>query len=175
MRRLMMLRPLVLFFLSCGIGQSTLISDSKSLVKAAREAKPDPILELSAGTFLLTEALELPSGITLKGVGMEKTIITNTTATPRKEGLFGFNSKSDFSSFVTKDNLIECTGLSRPLFRDESSSRSKVEGNQLMNVSDSDRFMNAKKAGLGAPLKFTCGVHRELTVDGWTAKPTSKK
>ncbi|MGC6426107.1 MAG: right-handed parallel beta-helix repeat-containing protein [Akkermansiaceae bacterium] len=101
-------------------------------------------------------------------------IITNTTATPRKDGLFGFNPNSDFSTFLFKENIIECSGLTRPLFRNEASYRSQLEGNRLINVSDSDRFKTTQKAGLEAPLKFTCGVRGEITVDGWTAKLTPK-
>ena len=44
-------------------------------------------------------------------------ILTRTTATPRSEGLFGFNPKCDFKTIVFKDNLIECVGEPRPLLR----------------------------------------------------------
>ena len=43
-------------------------------------------------------------------------------------------------------------------------------------MSGTARYADAptkQKAGLGAPLKFTCGVNNEMTVDGW--KATLKK
>ncbi len=97
-------------------------------------------------------------------------IITNTTTTPRTEGLFGFNSKCDFSTFVIKDNIIECIGQARPLLRTPESYKSLIENNQLTNVSDTDKYDNKKtdkKTGLEAPLQFKAGVHEEYTVDGW--------
>jgi len=104
-------------------------------------------------------------------------IIARTTTTPRKEGFFGYNKKCDFSTFKLTDNIIECEGLARPLFRNNESYGIKVENNKLTNVSDTDRYKNPKTGdviGLLAPLKFTCGVHDELTVDGWKTRPTQK-
>ncbi|HLY73076.1 MAG TPA: hypothetical protein VKU80_03070, partial [Planctomycetota bacterium] len=100
-------------------------------------------------------------------------IIARTTAAPRKEGLFGFNPKCDFSTIMIKDNVIECQGQARPLLRCKESYESVVTNNQLANVSDADHYANPRsdaKAGLLAPLTFECGVGGEVTVDGWSAK-----
>lgn len=102
-------------------------------------------------------------------------IITRTTVTPRKEGLFGLNGESDFSTIAILDNIIECEGLARPLLRKDESYGATIRNNRLTNVADTDRYENPQteaKAGLEAPLKFTCGVHGELTVDGWNTYPT---
>lgn len=105
-------------------------------------------------------------------------IRTKTTATPRKEGLFGFNSKSDFKTITIRDNLIECEGQSRPLVRNKESYGAKIENNTLTNVADAEKLTNAKadrKIGPEQPLKFACGVDGEFTVDGWKGTPTKKK
>lgn len=102
-------------------------------------------------------------------------IITRTTATPRNDGLFGFNSKCDFATISIKDNLIECEGQARPLLRAKESYRATVENNTLTNVSDADQLKNPKATrpiGLEKPLKFECGVHSEFTVEGWKTRPT---
>jgi hypothetical protein len=99
-------------------------------------------------------------------------IITRTTTTPRKEGLFGFNPKCDFKTFSIRDNIIECQGLARPLLRSDKSYGATIENNKLTNVSDTHRYKNPQTdatAGLEAPLKFECGVHGEYAVDGWKA------
>lgn len=104
-------------------------------------------------------------------------IIARTTATPRKEGLFGFNDKSDFSTYKIVDNIIECEGLARPLLRRENSYQATIENNLLTNVSDTDRYENpqtGKKAGLEEPLLFEVGVHGEMTVDGWELRPSEE-
>lgn len=103
-------------------------------------------------------------------------IIARTTATPRKEGLFGLNPKCDFSTIQIIDNIIECRGQSRPLLRNKESYQAEIRNNLLKNVPDTDQFANAKtdaQAGLETPLKFTCGVHDELTVDGWKHRPSN--
>ncbi len=104
-------------------------------------------------------------------------VVARATATPRQEGLFGFNAKCDFKTISIRDNLIECEGQPRPLLRAKESYRAVVENNTLTNVSDSDKLANPKAArpvGLESPLKFACGVHDEFTVDGWKAGPTPK-
>lgn len=104
-------------------------------------------------------------------------IITRTTATPRKEGLFGFNANCDFDTFSIRDNIIFCEGIQRPLLRRSESYNATIENNQLVNVLDSDRYENPKKdrrPGLEKPLKFECGVHGEFTVDGWNVKETAE-
>ena len=104
-------------------------------------------------------------------------IITRTTATPRKDGLFGLNSACDFKTISLRDNIIECQGQPRPLLRSKESYAAVIQNNKLTNVSDTDRYENAKsgtRAGLEALLKFECGVHEEFTVDGWKAGPAAK-
>jgi len=104
-------------------------------------------------------------------------IIARTTATPRKEGLFGFNPGCDFKTITIRDNIVECQGQARPLLRCKESYGSAIGNNDLTNVSDTDRYANPKsdqRAGPEKPLKFECGVHGEITVDGWQAKPTAK-
>jgi hypothetical protein len=104
-------------------------------------------------------------------------IIARTTATPRKEGLFGFNSKCDFGTITIKDNIIECQGQARPLLRCKESYGSTISNNALTNVADTDRYSNPKteqRAGPEKPLTFECGVHGEFTVEGWKAKPAAK-
>ena len=104
-------------------------------------------------------------------------IIARPTSTPRKEGLFGFNSECDFKTITIRDNVIECQGLARPLVRNDESYGANVTNNQLTNVSDTSRFANPKtdaRSGLEEPLKFACGVHGEVIVDGWEALPARK-
>jgi nitrous oxidase accessory protein len=105
-------------------------------------------------------------------------IIARTTKTPRTEGLFGFNDKSDFTTFTFRNNRIECEGTARPLFRNDASGASLVENNQLVNVTDTTRYTNKQTGqpiGLEQPLQFTCGVNGELTVDGWKTRRTPAK
>jgi hypothetical protein len=105
-------------------------------------------------------------------------ILTRTTATPRTEGLFGFNPGSDFKTIVIRDNLIECQGQARPLLRAKESYASVIQNNGLTNVSDTGKYENAKAdrpVGLESPLKFECGAHGEFTVDGWNAGATARK
>jgi len=105
-------------------------------------------------------------------------IITRTTATPRMEGLFAFNAQSDFKTISLRNNIIECIGQSRPLLRQKEDTSVIVENNRLTNVSDQTRYKNAQSKelqGLEAPLSFTCGVHDEMTVTGWEAKPTAAR
>lgn len=104
-------------------------------------------------------------------------VIARTTATPRKEGLLGLNGESDFSTIVVRDNIIECVGQARPLFRTDASRRCRVENNSLTNVSDAEQYANPsaeRPRGLTEPLKFTCGVQGELSVDGWKTSPTPR-
>ncbi|BCX47769.1 hypothetical protein HAHE_16770 [Haloferula helveola] len=96
-----------------------------------------------------------------------------TTATPRTEGLFGFNSKSDFATYVIADNIIECRGTPRPLFRNDESAGSTVRNNRLTGITDEERYGNPQgdgSPGLEAPLAFDCGVDGETRVEGWKVK-----
>jgi nitrous oxidase accessory protein len=104
-------------------------------------------------------------------------IITRTTVTPRKDGLFGLNPGCDFKTITIRDNVIECQGEARPLLRCKESYGAAIRNNDLTNVSDAGRYENAKSdqpRGLEKPLKFECGAHGEFTVDGWQAKPSAK-
>lgn len=103
-------------------------------------------------------------------------IIARPTVENRADGLFGFNEKSDFTTFRFENNIIECLEKERPLFRNDASGKSTLANNRLTGVSDTARYANAptkEKPGLEAPLKFTCGVNDEMIVDGW--KATLKK
>jgi len=104
-------------------------------------------------------------------------IIARTTPTPRKEGLFGFNPKCDFKTISIRDNIIECRGQERPLLRCRESCGAAIANNELTKISDADRYANVrsdKPVGLERPLKFACGVHGEILVDGWNAGPAPK-
>jgi hypothetical protein len=104
-------------------------------------------------------------------------IVCRTTATPRTEGLFGFNSKCDFKTITIRDNVIECIGQARPLVRNKESLGATIRNNALTGVSDAEKYANAKgdaKPGLEAPLKFKCGAREEVSVDGWTATGAKK-
>lgn len=102
-------------------------------------------------------------------------IVARTTSTPRAEGLFGFHEKSDFATFRFVDNIVECIGTPRPLFRNDASSAAVVENNRLVNVTDTARYANpstGKAQGLEQPLQFQCGMNDEMTVDGWKTRAT---
>jgi Right handed beta helix region len=104
-------------------------------------------------------------------------IITRPTATPRRDGLFGFNPKTDFSTITIRDNIIECREQPRPLLRNETSYQARIENNTVTNISDLAKFKNLaaeRVIGLEAELKFTCGVGGEMTVEGWKTYPTQK-
>jgi len=97
-------------------------------------------------------------------------IIARTTKTPRTEGLFGFNEKSGFAEFRFADNIIECEGTPRPLFRNDASGAATVENNRLVNITDTARYPNkvaGRPQGPEQPLQFRCGVNGEMSVDGW--------
>ena len=99
-------------------------------------------------------------------------IITRTTVTPREDGLFGFNPGCDFTTITIRDNVIECQGQARPLLRCDESYGAVIRNNRLTDLSDTARYENpstGEHAGLEAPRKFECGVHGEVTVDGWKA------
>ena len=104
-------------------------------------------------------------------------IIARRTATPRNEGLFGFAASCDFKTFRFEDNIIECRDQERPLFRNDESGKSTVVNNRLTGISDTSRYENRRTKsapGLEQPLQFECGVHGEVRVDGWEAKPVKR-
>lgn len=103
-------------------------------------------------------------------------IITRTTATPRKEGLFGFNRECDFSTIRIDSNIIECRGLTRPLMRNDESYDAAILNNRLSNISDTDRYRNPgtdRQVGPESTLSFQCGVTGELSVQGWATSRTN--
>ena len=104
-------------------------------------------------------------------------VIARTTATPRKDGLFGFNPAADFRTISIRNNVIECQGQARPLLRNDASYGAVIQNNRLVNVSDAHRLENPQTGttqGLEEPLHFECGVHGEFTVNGWEARPSGK-
>lgn len=105
-------------------------------------------------------------------------IVARTTAKSRTEGLFGFNFGSDFTTITIRDNIFECQGQERPLFRNKESYGAVVRNNMFTNVSDAsklDNLQSGQSAGLEAALKFQCGVHGEYTVDGWQVRQSAKQ
>jgi len=104
-------------------------------------------------------------------------IIARTTATPRTEGLFGFNSESDFKNIHIHHNIIECIGTARPLVRNEESAAARIENNVLTNIIDASLNQTQQAgtaAGPEAPLEFACGVDGEMTVSGWEIQATPR-
>jgi hypothetical protein len=101
------------------------------------------------------------------------------TATPRLDGLFGLNKACDFNTIRITDNRIECQGVSRPLLRNDESASAVIENNQMIGISDTARYRNpltGKLVGPTVPVRFSCGVNGEITVDEWkvSAKAQSK-
>ena len=104
-------------------------------------------------------------------------VIARTTATPRKEGFFGFHPECDFGTIQIVDNIIEYRREGRPLLRNDESSAATIRNNTLVNVSDTIGYSNPQTgapAGLRAPLLFRCGVHGGLTVEGWETRATGR-
>ncbi|MEM6447548.1 MAG: right-handed parallel beta-helix repeat-containing protein [Cyanobacteria bacterium P01_D01_bin.123] len=100
-------------------------------------------------------------------------VTANETLTPRTEGLFAFNSSTDFSTIELRDNIVEVNGASRPLMRNDASYSAVIENNTLKNVSDIDQFDNpdtGSQRGLTAPLVFKVGANEEFVVDGFNLR-----
>jgi nitrous oxidase accessory protein len=97
-------------------------------------------------------------------------ILALPTVTPRTEGLFAFHRDSDSATLRLTDNVVECRDLARPLLRHAPGPGLVIENNELIHVSDAAQLANpptGRPRGLEAPLRFTCGVNGEVTVDGW--------
>ncbi len=95
-------------------------------------------------------------------------VIAGKTVTPRKDGLFGFNKNSDFSSIEIRDNIVECKDLERPLVRNHESYGAVIKNNTLTGISDTAFYPNpdtGEPRGPIEPLYFKCGVNEEFTVD----------
>lgn len=104
-------------------------------------------------------------------------VIANATATPRTDGLFGFNSETDFSTIDIRDNIIEVRDVPRPLVRNDASYGANIQNNTLINIADVDAFSNPDTGaprGVTEPLLFQVGVDGELTVDGFDLRPTGE-
>lgn len=102
-------------------------------------------------------------------------VIANTTVTPRTEGLFDFEPTTTFSTITVKDNIFECIGQTRPLFRNSACYASVIQNNTLTGITDSANYSNANTGatrGPLAPLFFTCGNYGEYTVNGWNVAST---
>jgi nitrous oxidase accessory protein len=56
------------------------ISDAAALVAAVRDGAEGTTIEIAPGRYELDATLELKSGMTLKGAGMDKTILTHTAS-----------------------------------------------------------------------------------------------
>lgn len=93
----------------------------------------------------------------------------------RQEGLFGFDPESDFDTIAILDNIIECSEANpRPLMRNDTSYGASISNNTLVNISDTDSYLNPDTGdvrGPREPLRFRCGVQGEFLVDGWSAAP----
>jgi len=57
--------------------QAVKVSTAADLVKAVRECPEGTTIEIGLGIYELEAQLELKSGMTLKGAGVDKTIITH--------------------------------------------------------------------------------------------------
>ncbi|MEO0474780.1 MAG: right-handed parallel beta-helix repeat-containing protein [Planctomycetota bacterium] len=98
-------------------------------------------------------------------------IVTRTTTTPRKEGLFGMSKKTDFTTVRIENNLIECIDQARPLVRNDESAEAMIKNNRLTNVSDTARYANAstdEPVGPQGSNAFRVGVDGEYRVDRFT-------
>ncbi|MEM1242941.1 MAG: right-handed parallel beta-helix repeat-containing protein [Cyanobacteria bacterium P01_H01_bin.26] len=104
-------------------------------------------------------------------------IIANETTTPRKDGLFGFNEETDFSTIEIRDNLIQANGTSRPLMRNQASYGAVIKNNKLVNISDVNKFNNPTTGaprGLREPLSFQAGANGEFSINGFeVSSPTA--
>ena len=76
------------YVISCAamIGLPTLaaaarpVATVQELVAAVRDGAADATIEVAAGTFELDVPLDLKTGMTLKGAGIDKTVLTHTPA-----------------------------------------------------------------------------------------------
>ncbi|MEO1524772.1 MAG: glycosyl hydrolase family 28-related protein [Planctomycetota bacterium] len=102
-------------------------------------------------------------------------IVANQTATPRTSGLFGLKAidnggtATDFSTVSVVDNIIEFTGVQRPLFRNTESYDSVIENNLISGASDDALYENPEtgaQRGPLTPLVFNVGVAGERPIDG---------
>lgn len=57
---------------------NTIVNNTASLVAAVRDSTEGTTIELAVGTYKLSAPLDLKAGLTLKGAGIDKTIVTHT-------------------------------------------------------------------------------------------------
>ena len=74
------LTQLSLVLLTAINGLAIQVSDTRGLVAAINNGKPGDTIEIAAGKYELRASLEPKSGMTIKGAGMDKTIITHVPA-----------------------------------------------------------------------------------------------
>ena len=105
-----------------------------------------------------------------------------TDPNPLAEGFFGFRvaqadgDATDFSTILIADNIIEVLSddpeYGRDLLRNDASGAATIENNQLINVSDLDRYVNRLTGdpfGPSAPLRFVVGADgEEFLVEGFS-------
>src|SRR5450759_3767035 len=61
-------------------GTGAPVTTSAALIKSIRDSAEGATIEIAAGSFTLEAPLEPKAGMTLKGAGMEKTILTGSGA-----------------------------------------------------------------------------------------------
>ena len=83
------------------------VSSVDALVSAISEGKSGAIIELAEGTFRLAQPLDLKTGITLKGAGIGKTIITNAESWMANPATLP-DSETNHEKFDRTGYLIRC-------------------------------------------------------------------
>jgi len=69
---------LVVSLLSVSVAVAEPIKTAQALVAAVRDGDEGAVIHLAPGTYLLDASLEPKSGMTIKGAGMDQTILTHT-------------------------------------------------------------------------------------------------
>jgi nitrous oxidase accessory protein len=73
-------RPILKLFvllLPASVAPAAPVRTAEALVAAVAGAKPGDVIELAEGVYRPTRTLEVPGGITLRGAGIDKTIVTH--------------------------------------------------------------------------------------------------
>lgn len=74
---------LALFCLNCLPAFAALVDSAESLVAAVRDGAEGATIEIAAGTYELAAPLVIKHGMSIKGAGIDKTILTHTAAWER--------------------------------------------------------------------------------------------
>ena len=77
------------------------------LTSTAASATEGAVIQLAAGTFQLTEPLELKGGVTLKGAGTDKTTLTHAESWKANPATLP-DSETDHEKFDRTGYLIHC-------------------------------------------------------------------